>query len=344
MSRCLRACEETSTRPVFSTEGMHSPAPRPQSGFAGTTPPPAPRRGRRGGLRVCEYSRVLGTDRLLIPALCILLLAPVACRRGEAPANRAASPVTPTQPAAAEQGVAERERAVVEREASVAQREAALAPPTAALPSSSPAPRRPRAEPTAAPHVTAPPPAPVPTESPTPRPLVELVVPAGTAHGLEFASPIASDTVAAGSVFATTVTADIHVGRALAIPAGSEVLGTVTEAVPAKRIGGQARLALSFTHLRLATGETIPIAATFAEAAKSQTGKDAATIGGSAAGGAILGRVIDRGDRTRGTVLGAVVGGAIGTAIAAQTPGEEVRIAAGTVIEVRLTAPVTVPE
>lgn len=294
--------------------------------------------------RACACSRALVFDRWLIPALCILLLVPAACRRGEAPANRAVSPVTPTQPVVAETSLAERERAVVEREANVAEREAALAPPTAAPPPSSPAPRRPRAEPTAAPDVTAPPPAPVPTESPTPRPPVELVVPAGTALSLEFASPIASDTVAAGSVFATTVTADIHAGRALAIPAGSEVLGTVTEAVPAKKIGGQARLALSFTHLRLATGETIPIAATFAEAAKSQTGKDAATIGGAAAGGAILGRVIDRGDRTRGTVLGAVVGGAIGTAIAAQTPGEEVRIAAGTVIEVRLTAPVTVPE
>jgi type IV secretory pathway VirB10-like protein len=281
---------------------------------------------------------------LLISALCILLLAPIACRRGEAPTDPAASPVTPTRPAAAVQGLAERERAVAEREASVAQREAALAPPTAAPAHSSPAPRRPRVEPIAAPQATAPPPAPVPTESPTPRPPVELVVPAGTALALEFAAPIASNTVAAGSVFAATVTNDVYVGRALAIPAGTEVLGTVTEAVPAKKIGGQARLALSFTHLRLATGETIPIAATFAEAAKNQTGKDAATIGGSAAGGAVLGRVIDHGDRTRGTVLGAVVGGAIGTAIAAQTPGEEVRIAAGTVIEVRLTAPVTVPE
>ncbi len=283
-------------------------------------------------------------DRLLIPALCIVLLVPVGCRRGEAPANRAVSPVTPTQPVVAEVSLGERERAVAEREAGVAQREAALAPPAAAPPPSSPAPRRPRAEPTAAPQVTAPTPAPVPTEPPTPRPPVELVVPAGTALNLEFASPIASNTVAAGSVFATTVTVDIYVSRALAIPTGSEVLGRVTEAVPAKKIGGQARLALAFTHLRLATGETIPIAATFAEAAKSQTGKDAATIGGSAAGGAVLGRVIDRGDRTRGTVLGAVVGAAIGTAIAAQIPGEEVRIAAGTVIEVRLTAPVTVPE
>ena len=71
---------------------------------------------------------------------------------------------------------------------------------------------------------------------------------------------------------------------------------------------------LGFRHLKLATGETIPIAATFAEAARSETGKDAATIGG-----------------------------AIGTAIAANTHGEGVQITAGTVIETRLTDQVVVP-
>jgi len=122
---------------------------------------------------------------------------------------------------------------------------------------------------------------------------VEVVVPAGTALDIEFDSPIASNTVAGGSTFATRVTNDILVGEVLAIPAGALVHGTVTEAVPAKKIGGQARLALSFDHLKLATGEQIPIAAAFAVATKSQTGKDAATIGGAAAGGAVLGNVLD---------------------------------------------------
>jgi hypothetical protein len=169
-----------------------------------------------------------------------------------------------------------------------------------------------------------------------------VTVPAGTTLDIEFSSPIASNTVAAGSVFSTILTHDVVVGEHLAIAAGTPIHGTVTEAVPAKKIGGQARLTLRFDHLRPAPGAPIPIVADFAAATKSQTGKDAATIGGAAAGGAFFGNVLDKKHRTQGTVLGAVLGGAIGTAIAADSPGEEVVIVAGSVLQIRLTAPVSV--
>jgi hypothetical protein len=275
--------------------------------------------------------------------LCLLMVAPLACRRSAPPATTAQAPAAASQqaPSAQDQSVAQREREVAEREALVAQREAALARRDEAPPAPASEVKKPQALPQV-PATAAP--APVPTEPPTPAPRepVEVVVPAGTALDIEFDSPIASNTVAGGSTFATRVTNDILVGEVLAIPAGALVHGTVTEAVPAKKIGGQARLALSFDHLKLATGEQIPIAAAFAVAAKSQTGKDAATIGGAAAGGAVLGNVLDKKNRTRGTVLGAVIGGAVGTAVAANSPGEEVVIAAGSVIEIRLTRPITI--
>ena len=276
--------------------------------------------------------------------LCLLMVAPLACRRSAPPATTAQAPAAAGQqaPSARDESLAQREREVVEREAQVAQREAEAARRQEASPAPTRAARKP--EPAQVPPTEAPEPAPAPIEPPTPAPreAVEVVVPAGTALDIEFDSPIASDTVAAGSTFAARLTNDILVGEVLAIPAGALVHGTVTEAVPAKKIGGQARLALSFDHLKVAAGEQIPIAATFAVATKSQTGKDAATIGGAAAGGAVLGNVLDKKHRTRGTVLGAVVGGAIGTAIAANSPGEEVVIAAGSVLEIRLTQPVTV--
>ena len=279
-----------------------------------------------------------------VAALCLLMVAPLACRRGAPPATTAQAPAASSRetPSARDESVAQREREVAEREAQVAQREAELARSQEAPPAPTRAARKPESaqiRPTEAPAPT-----PSPTEPPTPAPRepVEVVVPAGTALDIEFDSPIASNTVAGGSTFATRVTNDILVGEVLAIPAGALVHGTVTEAVPAKKIGGQARLALSFDHLKLATGEQIPIAAAFAVATKSQTGKDAATIGGAAAGGAVLGNVLDKKNRTRGTVLGAVIGGAVGTAVAANSPGEEVVIAAGSVIEIRLTRPITI--
>ncbi len=283
--------------------------------------------------------------RLLpIAALCVLLFAALACRRAEAPASTAqAPPAVSQEPSPApDASLAQRERAVAEREASVAEREAEVARRQAAPAASTrPAtkPQEPRGAQAEAPEPTSAPAEPPP---PAPRESVEVVVPAGTTLDIEFSSPIASNTVAAGSVFGSRLTNDVFVGQVLAIPAGTMVHGTVTEAVPAKKIGGQARLALTFDHLKLATGEAVPIAATFAVAAKSQTGKDAATIGGSAAGGAVLGNVLDKKNRTRGTVLGAIVGGAIGTAIAAKTPGEEVVIAEGSVLEIRLTEPVRI--
>lgn len=277
-------------------------------------------------------------------ALCVLVLAPLACRRNEPPAPAAQAPPAAGQASAPapDESVARREQAVAEREARVAEREAELArrqqAPATVAPEAKRAPG-PQAPPTGAPEPAA---APTQQPAPAPREPVEVVVPAGTTLDIEFERPIASNTVAAGSVFGTRLTNDVLVGDVVAIPAGTEVHGTVTEAVPAKKIGGQARLTLAFDHLKLAAGATVPIAATFAFAAKSQTGKDAATIGGAAAGGAVLGNVLDRRNRTKGTVLGAILGGAIGTAIAANTPGEEVVIAAGSILKIRLTDQVRV--
>jgi hypothetical protein len=122
----------------------------------------------------------------------------------------------------------------------------------------------------------------------------------------------------------------------VAIPAGSEILGEVTEAVPLKKVGGQAKLALKFTDLVLPSGATVPIDASFVQQGRSETRKDAATIGGGAAAGAVLGRVLNKGNRSKGAVIGAIIGAAAGTAIASRTPGEEVVIPVGSVVSLKL--------
>lgn len=233
--------------------------------------------------------------------------------------------------------VAAREAAVTAREAEVARRqeEEARAERQAAAP-------------------PAPPPAPVadpePAYSEPPPPpevrRVSVSLPVGTSLDVELLDTVSSATSQAGDTFRSRLTAAARdaEGR-LVLPAGTEVLGMVTEAVPLKKVGGKAMLGLRFTDVVLPDGETAPLTASLLEQGKSETGRDAATIGGAAAGGAILGRILDRGDKKRGTVLGAILGAAAGTAIASKTEGEEVEMPAGSVLRLwlderlRLTVP-----
>ncbi len=171
---------------------------------------------------------------------------------------------------------------------------------------------------------------------PAPEP-IEVTVPAGIILDVSFLDPLSSKTSQAGQAFRTSVLKDIVLGDTVAIPAGSIISGIVTEAVPLKKIGGQAKLALDFSTLELATGEIVPIEASFAEMGKSETKKDTATIGGATAGGAILGRILSKKDKKKGTIIGAILGAAAGTVIASKTEGEEVEIPVGTELSLQLT-------
>ena len=171
------------------------------------------------------------------------------------------------------------------------------------------------------------------SETETPR---TASVPAGTVMEAQFLEGVSSESSEPGDIFRARIANDVTTGRGVAIPAGSEVIGVVTEAVPTRKVGGRARLAVKFTDLVLPSGGTVPIRASFVEEGRSQTGKDAATIGGAAAGGAVLGRILNRKDRSKGGVIGAIIGAAAGTILASRTPGEEVSITEGTVVNLKL--------
>jgi hypothetical protein len=169
-------------------------------------------------------------------------------------------------------------------------------------------------------------------------PAVAVTVPAGTSLDIEISKGLSSATSRVGETFRARVARDIYdQDGGLAIPAGSEIAGEVSQAVPLDRkIGGEASLGLRFTDLVLPSGETVPIQASLVRTGPSKTGRDAATIGGATAGGAILGNILSRGNRGRGSVLGALIGAVAGTAIAAHTKGQEVEIPQGTVVGLQL--------
>ncbi len=237
-----------------------------------------------------------------------------------------------------------RERELADREAELDARERRLRQTqTQAQPRpapSHPAAEEARPEPPRAVTPELAPPAPEPETAPEPvreEPrTASVTVPAGTQIDVEFTRRLASNTSSPGDSFRARVSQDLIQDGVVAIPAGSEILGEVTDALPLKRVGGQARLALKFTDLVLPSGKTVPIDASFVQEGRNETRRDAATIGGVAAGGAVLGRILSQGNRSRGSVLGAIIGAAAGTAIASKTPGEEVIIPEGSLVSLRL--------
>jgi hypothetical protein len=179
------------------------------------------------------------------------------------------------------------------------------------------------------------------TSTPRPQP-VTMVVPSGTQLDVSFLDSVSSAESQPGDPVRLRVMTDIRQDGVAVVPAGSVVVGSVTEAVPLKKIGGRARVGVEFTKLELTSGRTASIHTSFAQEGKSETKKDAATIGGATAGGALLGRMIEDDDKSKGTLIGAVVGAAAGTAIAAKTHGEEVVIVSGTRVSIALLEPATV--
>jgi hypothetical protein len=199
-----------------------------------------------------------------------------------------------------------------------------------------PAPSAPRADRTETKPTPAAEPAP-----PPPEPIVKTI-PAGTTIEIVFLDGVSSAASQVGDSFRARVARDVSIDGITVVPAGSTVGGTVTEAVSLKKIGGRAKLTLDFARLELPSGRTALIHASLAQLGKSETKKDAATIGGAAAGGALLGRILSKGDKDKGTVIGAIAGAAAGTAIAAKTAGQEIEIPAGTPSSLTLDQPTEV--
>ncbi len=175
-----------------------------------------------------------------------------------------------------------------------------------------------------------------------PEVFAEIDLAAQTRLEVEFLSTVSSASSRAGDSFLTRLTHDLHAtdGR-LVVPAGTELEGVVTEAVPLKRVGGQARLGLAFGEFHLPWGKSAEIEASFYDAGRNESRRDKRIIGGAAAGGAVLGAIIDDGEAD-GTILGAILGAAAGTAAAANKRHDEVVIPGGSVVTLRLEQPARV--
>jgi hypothetical protein len=160
---------------------------------------------------------------------------------------------------------------------------------------------------------------------------VRVTVAQGTEMHVTLSTGVGSEWSQIGDQITATTTAPVVVGDWVAIPQGSTISGRVTDVFAGKKglkIGEKGgSVVLSFDQVTTPMGSSTPMLASISSIARSK-GKTERIIGGSAAGGALLGKIL--GNSSEDVAVGAVLGGAVGTGIAAGTKGTELQLPAGT--------------
>jgi type IV secretory pathway VirB10-like protein len=178
-----------------------------------------------------------------------------------------------------------------------------------------------------------------PAEPPLPT-FEDLVIPRDAVIGLQTDNRVSSDTARVEDRVDAHVTRDVRVGDRVAIPAGSRVIGSVTQVERGGKFKEQARLGIRFHTLVLADGTQVPVSTeTIVRLGDAPGNGTAAKIGGGAVGGAILGAILGG---AKGAAIGAAAGGGAGTAAAAAGDRSTVVLQPGTPLTPRVLSPVTV--
>jgi type IV secretion system protein VirB10 len=187
--------------------------------------------------------------------------------------------------------------------------------------------------------------APAPSTSATAT-FTELNIPAGTKVPVALKHAISTKTTQEGdAVYAETTFPVVANGRVL-IPAGTYVQGRISHIQRAGHVKGRAEVLMHFTTLIYPSGYTVMLPGSVENApgvdktsvkdqegtirGDSQTGEKVGTVASTAGTGAVIGGLSHGG---KGALVGAGIGGAVGTAIALLSRGNDVKLDAGTTVE-----------
>jgi hypothetical protein len=177
-------------------------------------------------------------------------------------------------------------------------------------------------------------------EEASPEPVYnEITLPAGTTLRLDLKSSVASDTSKVEDTVRAALRQAVVIDGHTVLPAGTELVGTVTDVARSGRVKGRARVAYRFSSLRHDVERYDIKTATIAHEAEATKKKDATKIAIGAGAGAALGAIFGGGS---GAAKGAAIGGGAGTGAVLATRGDEVRRGPGADVTTRLTAPLTV--
>jgi hypothetical protein len=213
------------------------------------------------------------------------------------------------------------------------------APPSPPVQSPAPAP-------TAAPPQTAAnPPRPEPVQpaaisqgdrTPPAEPVRIVPVPVGTEIEVRLSSGLNSGKSAVEDRFDATTVAPVSIGGRTVVPAGSVMRGVVSSVQPATRTNRTSRMTLNFEQITV-NGRAYPMRGTLNRVISGPGLKgDATRAGAGAAVGAVIGGILGG---AKGAIAGLLVGGG---GVLAATEGKEIDVPAGTVLRVRVDAPIEI--
>jgi hypothetical protein len=175
---------------------------------------------------------------------------------------------------------------------------------------------------------------------PPQKTLQELVVQANSVIGLQTETRVSSDTARVEDRVEARVTRDVKVGDMVAIPAGSRVIGSVTQADRGGKFKERAILGIRFHTLVLPDGTRLAISTKeITREGESPSDGSAAKISGGAVGGAILGAILGG---AKGAAIGATAGAGGGAAVAASGDPKLATLPAGTPMTIRILSPISI--
>jgi hypothetical protein len=176
-----------------------------------------------------------------------------------------------------------------------------------------------------------------PVEKPKPQP---VVIPAGTVLTVRMVDSLSSKSSQAGQTFSATLAQPVSIGGKTALPAGCKVTGTVVTAKAKGKIKGEGQLDLKLASIS-AGAQTYDIKTLVLSSTEKGKGKrTAATTGGGAAGGALIGGLAGGG---KGAAIGGLAGAGVGLVGGALTGNKQIEIPAESALSFTLSAPLTVP-
>ena len=174
----------------------------------------------------------------------------------------------------------------------------------------------------------------------------ELVIPSGTKVPLKLDHAISTKESRDGDAVYAETTFPVVVNDRVLIPSGTYVQGRISRIQRAGRVKGRAEVQMHFTTLIYPSGYTVMLPGAVENApgvdntnmkgeegtirGDSQTAEKVGTVAGSTATGTVIGAATGG---AKGALIGTGIGGAVGSAIALLSRGHDVKIDAGTTLE-----------
>ena len=174
----------------------------------------------------------------------------------------------------------------------------------------------------------------------------QLSIPSGTRVPLALKQAISTKNAREGDAVYAVTTFPVVMNERIVIPAGTYVQGRISNVKRGGRIKGRAEVLMHFSTLIYPSGYTVVLPGAVENVPgadktsmkdeegtirqDSQTGEKAKTVATAAGTGAVVGGLSNG---VKGGLIGAGIGGGIGTAIGLLSRGNDVRLEAGTTLE-----------